>query len=49
MSFTDHDSGRSSNYLGPKQVVLLHVSHLEFVGEEGLYLIDVDEMLTSND
>ena len=40
----------SPNYLDAKEVVeLLHVRHLEFVGEEGLDLVNVDEMFTSND
>mgnify|MGYP007069662446 CR=1 FL=1 len=50
MAFRDHDSGRSPNYLDAEKVVeLLHVRHLEFVGEEELDLVDVDEMFTSND
>ena len=50
MSLRDHDFGRSPNYFDAKEVVdLLHVRHLEFVGEEGLDPIDFDEMLTSND
>ena len=50
MSLRDHDSGRSLNYLDGEEVVeLLHVSHLDFVREEGLDPIDFDEMLTSND
>ena len=36
----------SPNYPDAKKVVdLLHVHHLKFVGEEGLDLIDFDEML----
>ena len=50
MSLRDHDSGRSPNYLDAEKVVeLLHVLHLELVGEEELDLIDFDEMLTPND
>ena len=45
MPLRDHDPGRSPNYLDAEEVVeLLHVRHLEFVGEEGLDLIDFDEM-----
>ena len=50
MSLRDHDSGQSPNYLDAKEVVeLLHVRHLEFVGEEGLAFVDIGEILTSND
>ena len=50
MSLRDHNSVRSLNYLDAEKVVeLLHVRHLELVGEDGLDLVDVDEMFTSND
>ena len=50
MPLRDHDSVRSPNYLDVEKVVeLLHVRHLQLVGEEGINLIDFDEMLTSND
>ena len=46
MPSRDHDSSRSPNYLDAETVVeLLHVCHLELFGEEGLDLIDFDEML----
>ena len=50
MPLRDHDPGRSPNYLDAEEVMeLLHVRHLELVGEEGLDFVDVDEMFTSND
>ena len=43
MPLGDHNVGWSSNYLDAKEVMeLLHVRDLEFAGEEGLNLVDVD-------
>ena len=50
MPVRDDDPDRSPNYLDAEEVVeLLHVRHLELVGEEELDFVDVDEMFTSND
>ena len=50
MTLSDHNLGRSPNYLDAEKVVeLLHVRHLELVGKEGFDLIDFAEMLPTND
>ena len=42
----DHNSGWSPNYLDAKEVMkLFHIRHLEFVGEEGFDLVDVDDVV----
>ena len=50
MPLGDNNLGWSPNYLDAKEVMeLFHVRHLEFAGDEGVDLVDVAEMLTSND
>mgnify|MGYP007069670620 CR=1 FL=1 len=49
MSLGDNNAEWSPNYLDAKEVMeLFHVRHFEFSGEEGLDLVDVNWMLTSN-
>ena len=43
MSLGDHYLSRSPNYLDAKEVMEpFHVRHLEFVGEQGIDLVDVN-------
>ena len=43
MLLRDHNADQNLNYFDSKEVMeLLHVCHLEFVGEEGLHLVDID-------